>query len=139
MRNRRTNLHYHAGVRGSRARRAGTLICVMVVLLIVGTLAAQTLQLTTIVSRKNSQQRMLRQAREVIELAQSMQSKQALDVGEPISIEWIDGTDGDQLQALIELTDSSTESSPDAAETRIVVRYPANSPREVTVTWEAEK
>lgn len=137
MKIRRHILLCRATARGRYTRRAGTLICVMVVLLIVGTLAAQTLQLATIISRKNSQQRMLRQAREVLELARAMPSR--LDVGEPVSIDLTDESDGDQLQALIKFIKPSTESSPDAAETRIVVRYPADSPREVTVTWEAEK
>lgn len=115
-------------------RPAAVLVCVLVVLLIVGLLSTQTIQTLLIVRRSDMQRKRLRQARELVELGQSV-SRQHADnrsAGREFSVV-VDRTLGLSGTVLIE-----PQPQDGSHLIRIVAKYPAGSDSEVVASGSIE-
>jgi type II secretory pathway pseudopilin PulG len=127
-----------------RKRRAAILVCVLVVLLIVGSLCAQTIQTLLMVRQADRQRGALQQARELIELGRMAIAQQRVEGDGTIELT-VDGS-----PALIQIVQLETTEQPAAEATqetntatperyRIIATYSLGSAKEVTATWESPK
>ncbi len=127
-------------------RRSGAvLVCVLVVLLIVGLLSAQTIQTLLIVRRGDGERRQLRQARELVGLGRIVLRQQAAHLPTEKITVVVDDPSAASGEAsslgVIELTlpEGAGLSSEDSSRVRIVATYPVGSAGAVTTTWESEE
>ena len=116
------------------SRRSGAvLICVLVVLLIVGLISAQTIQTLLMIRRSDAARSRLRQAQELVELGRIVvQQHGAAALPESVEVAL-----DDQSQAKIVLRyhdDGVDGKNSDRQVLRILVKYPADSTQEVSVT-----
>ena len=115
-------------------RTASVIICVLVVILLVGMLSMQTMQTLALVRRGDDDRSKIAQARELSEFASAIDwsaaKRQSLTMQIPDSI---NSSGESETQAAI-IERQTIADNPDVA--RIVVRFPANKPGEVTTTWE---
>lgn len=129
----------------AQKRAGGVLICVMVIMLIVSLLAAQTMQMLIALHRRDSQRDVLRQAHEV-----AMWSR---TIARPTSQPSIQADDAQEIAEDREATPRTFQilveqgkvaeveirpAEPSSGEQRIIVRYPIESNSQVTVTWEGK-
>ncbi len=108
-------------------RRATTILCVFIVLIIVGLLFSQAVQTLALVRHGDIRRQNLLQASEVIELARLAVAKQQTDT-KTMTIVVNDSEDARV----------TVESLADKNQSRITVRYPYDSAGEVSVSWEGQ-
>jgi type II secretory pathway component PulK len=119
-------------------RRGAIVVCVLVVLFIVGMLAAQSMQTSIVMRRGDAQHSQLRQARELVELGQIALAQRVADMadGETVAGEWEVALDDSSLAVwtvAVTVVDGPQEVP---SQFRIVAKLPRGSKPEVTVTWE---
>lgn len=123
-------------------RRAAILICVLVVLLIVGAMGAQTIQTLLIVRQADRARSNFRQAQELVELGRLTLAQGRFPDDGQIDLT-VDG-----VPAIIKLTQLAVPPpSPETQEAdqasqaryRILAIYAYGSAKEVTATWETPK
>ena len=121
--------------RGKRRRRrlASVVASVLVILLIIGLLSAQTIQTLLIVRRGDRSQSNRRQAIELIELGRISLAQHPLDMPTRQFDVPLGTTNG---RVMIERSQTSKNAD---VRYRILAKYPAGQPGEVTVTWESEQ
>ena len=125
----------YSRLKKSMARRtASVIICVLVVILLVGMLSMQTIQTLALVRRGDDDRSKIAQARELSEFARAIDwstaESQSLTMQIPDSIH----SPGESETQAAFLERQTIADNPDAA--KIVVRFPADKPGEVTTTWE---
>jgi hypothetical protein len=123
----------------NRVRQRGAIVvCVLVVLLIVGMLAAQTIQASLLVRRGDAERSQLRQARELVELGRLALQQSARDV--PVSDipvgAWNIVVDASRQFAGSIAVQAAGGRGAGQGRHRIVAKFPAGTQSEVTVTWE---
>ncbi len=119
-------------------RCAAILICVLVVLLIVGLLATQTLQTLMLLRRGDHQRQQLRQTREVVELglliARRLEGKlPESELVVPLGMTAPADQSASENHELAGITLTRVEDRPTPA-LRVTVRYPLGGSNEVTAT-----
>lgn len=128
-------------------RRAGVMICVLVVLLIIGLLTLQSTRMLMATVRADRSRTQLEQMKELIELGRMrLQAKLASDktfAGETLEVSVpSESKETDQstssVASLTILHLKSNETS-EPSGWRIVVRFPAGKPNESTASWESRK
>ncbi len=126
------------GDRNWSGRRAGVLVCVMVVLLLAGGLGAQTMQTLFVVRRGDQQRQTLVQARELIELGRAAAAQ--AEGNQDFRVEVEPGLEGHVLVTTIASdATNSADNSGQTSRLRISVTYPVDSPKAVNVTWEGSQ
>ena len=121
----------HRAFRSSRtARRGAILIVVMVVLLVTGLVASQTLQLLWTGAAQDRLRGRVAQARELVELGRMMLEQGVVPESGQVSLDvaGIPGRIRFQPQA-----------APDQTRYRIVAEYGEPGPNQVVATWEEGK
>ena len=127
----------HRGLAATH-RRAAVVVCAMVVLLIAGLISMQTMQALMIIRRGDSQRSSLRQARELVELGRMRLARMGSELDEfefTLEVE-------PELEGQITITKiarAGDGGSPSDATIRIVARYPVDTAREVTASWEGRQ
>ena len=125
-------------------RRGAIVVCVLVVLLIVGMLAAQTIQASLVVRRGDAERSRLRQARELVELGRLAMQQSSRDV--PVSDAPVKDMSVGEWNILVDTRSQFAGSVAVQAaggrgagrgRYRIVARFPAGNLGEVTATWES--
>lgn len=125
-----------------RQRHAAILICVLVVLLIVGALSAQTIQTLLIVRQADRQRSTLQQTQALVELGRLTLAQDRVPENSQIELS-VDGAPA--LIKIVRLETIQTSTETQAAEPttlvryRIIATYAHGSAKEVTATWESPK
>ncbi len=126
-------------------RRGSAIVCVLVVILLVTLLSIQTIQTLAAIRRGDDERTKIYQARELIELGRrvdwsAVESQQlTLQIPESAvdsatdSATDVEGAAG--RRAIVERQGNAGDTSESR---RLVVRYPADEPGEVTTTWDEE-
>ena len=113
-------------------RTASVIVCVLVVILLVGMLSMQTVQTLAVIRRGDDDRTKILQARELIEFAQAIDwnaaESKSLTIQIPDSVRQVG--ESEALTAILERQTIAANS--DVA--RIIVRFPADKPGEVTTT-----
>ncbi len=140
MRARRCKLHKRfdrSGPGRGRLRRGGVIVCVLVVLMLVTLLTIQTMQTLFVIRRGDDERSKIYQARELIELGRwvdwSEANSQSLQVQIPDT-----ATEAADVPARLAKIERQKDANKTDSKTRLVVRYPADEPGEVTTTWDDE-
>lgn len=117
-------------------RTASVIVCVLVVILLVGMLSVQTIQTLAIIRRGDDHRAKIMQARELIAFAQAIDwnsaESKSLTMQIPDSVRPVG--EPEVLTAILER--QTIADNPEVA--RIVVRFPADKPGEVTTTVEPD-
>lgn len=117
-------------------RTASVIVCVLVVILLVGMLSAQTVQTLAVIRRGDDDRAKIIQARELIEFVQAIDwnsaESKSLTMQIPDSVSQV----GEPEVNTAILERQTSADNPEVA--RIVVRFPADKPGEVTTTVEPD-
>ena len=117
-------------------RSASVIVCVLVVILLVGMLSVQTIQTLALIRRGDNERAKIIQARELSELAQAIDwtttEGQSFTMQIPDKLIRV----GEQATQTAIIERQTLAENPHAA--RIIVRFPADCPGEVTTTVEPD-
>ena len=117
-------------------RSASVIVCVLVVILLVGMLSVQTIQTLALIRRGDNERTKIIQARELSELAQAIDwtttEGQSFTMQIPDKLIRV----GEQATQTAIIERQTLAENPHAA--RIIVRFPADCPGEVTTTVEPD-
>lgn len=117
-------------------RSASVIVCVLVVILIIGMLSMQTIQTLALVRRGDDDRDKIMQVKELNELASAIDwstiESTSLRIQIPDSVST--ASEPESRTAILER--QTVEDNPETA--KIVVRFPAEMPGEITTTWEPE-
>ena len=117
-------------------RKASIIVCVLVVILLVGMLSMQTIQALALIRRGDDDRAKIMQAQELSEFARAIDwssvESQSITLQIPNSVSSVGEP---ETQAAI-LERQTLADNPEVA--RIVVRFPADSPGEITTTVEPD-
>ncbi len=117
-------------------RTASIIVCVLVVILLVGMLSMQTIQALALIRRGDDDRAKIMQAHELSEFARAIDWSSAESQSITLQIPYSVSSVGEpETQAAI-LERQILADNPEVA--RIVVRFPADSPGEITTTVEPD-
>ncbi|MFN3192407.1 MAG: type II secretion system protein [Aureliella sp.] len=116
----------------SYKRRAATLVSVLIVLMIVGLLSAQAVQMMVAIRQADVKRAQLLQAREFIELGRMVAAQQGSEQSEEREFE-ISLSRGDKAKVMI-IQDTDPIHS---ARLRIEIKYLVRGGSEVSATWQS--
>ncbi len=127
--------------RANARRSASVIIAALVVILVVGILSVQTIQTLAIVRRGDNHRAKIMQAKELTEFARAMDwntiESKLVTLKIPDKVESLSNKPAGETEARTAVIEKQTlADNPHAA--KIVVRFPADVPGEITTTWELE-
>ncbi|MEM8734501.1 MAG: type II secretion system protein [Planctomycetota bacterium] len=120
----------HSG--SHRRRRAATLVCVLIVLMLVGLLSAQAVQMMVSIRQADVRRSNLIQARELVELGRVVAEDDSKEQLKEREFE-MSFSRGDR--ATVTVTKESETST--SEKTRVVVQYLVRGKQEVMATWQS--
>jgi len=118
-------------------RRGSAIVCVLVVILLVTLLSIQTIQTLSAIRRGDDERAKIYQARELIELGRKVNWEAA--ESQKITLQIPDSaTDVAASETRLAILERQVNANNTSEPSRLVVRYPADEPGEVTTTWDEE-
>lgn len=117
-------------------RRASVVIAALVVILVVGMLSVQTIQTLALVRKSKNDRTKILQAKELNELARSINWSKAETKSLSIKIpETVSTNSGDVSKSQTAIIERSTDAD-DPNKITTSIRFPAGQPGEIATTWE---